>query len=134
MRDDDFFEDDDYDEEEDIEMVPGDDRQKEILKWLVDSPLAERLEHGAKVDFFIRQGSPVRLKDGTIVEAVSWLESEGFNESLYVEGYTVSIRELDQAEEEVMIFTQRHLVDAPFEYEVVDLSDSYDDSPEDVPF
>jgi len=136
MREADFFEDDDYDydDDDDIEMILGDDRQKEILKWLVDSPLAERPGHGAnKADFFIRHGSPVRLKDGTIVEAVSWLESEGFDESLYVEGYTVSIRELDQATDEVMIFTKREMVDAPFEYEVVELSDTLG-SPDDIPF
>ena len=78
MREDDFFEDDDYDYDVDIEMIPGDERQKEILKWLADSPLAESIEGGSGADFFIRQGSPVRLQGGFIVEAVSWLDSEGF--------------------------------------------------------
>ncbi len=70
MREDDFFEDDDYDV--DVEMMAGDERQEKILKWLANSPLAEPIE-GGRGDFFVRQGSPVRLNDGIIVEAVSWL-------------------------------------------------------------
>jgi hypothetical protein len=132
MREHDFFEDDDYDI--DIEMMEGDDRQKEILKWLADSPLAESLEGGSRADFFIRQGSPVRLKDGTIVEAVSWLDSEGFDESLFIDGYTVSTEFLDYAKGEAMIFRSREVVDAPFDFEYLDDIPGPADDPDDIPF
>lgn len=142
MRERDFFEDDDdeYDDEYDtdadidIEMFIGDERQKQILKWLIDSPLAEPLEGGEKADFFIRQGSPVRLKDGFVVEAVSWLETEGFDESLLVEGYTLSTEFLDNARGQAMIFRKRQIVDAPFEIEALEGLLDASDNPEDIPF
>jgi len=129
MEDYDFFEDDDY--AVDIEMLPGDERQKEILTWLMDSPLAESLEGGSAGDFFIRRGTPVRLKGGFIVEAVSWLDSEGFDESLLIEGYTVSTDFLDHAGGEIMIFRKREVIDAPFEFE--DLASFSADDMEDFP-
>ncbi len=142
MREDDFFEDDDYDYDVDIEMIPGDERQKEILKWLADSPLAESIEGGSGADFFIRQGSPVRLQGGFIVEAVSWLDSEGFDESLFIEGYTVSTEFLDHARNEVMIFRKREVVDAPFGFEDLPPFSTEglegfpgaSDDPDDIPF
>ena len=131
MREDDFFEDDDY--EDDVEMMEGDERQEKILKWLVDSPLAEPIEGGG-ADFFVRQGSPVRLNDGTIVEAVSWLDSEGFDESLLVEGYTVSTQFLEQTMGEVMIFRKRQVVDAPFGFDYLEEPSGEVDGPDDIPF
>jgi len=142
MREHDFFEDDDYDYDDDIEMILSDERQEEILKWLMDSPLAESLEGGGGADFFVRQGSPVRLKDGIIVDAVSWLDSEGFDESLFIEGYTVSTEFLDHTRGEAMIFRKREVIDAPFGFEDVPLFSSEDlegspgdsDDPDDIPF
>lgn len=142
MREHDFFEDDDYDDDDDMELILADERQEEILKWLVDSPLAETIEAGKGADFFIRRGSPVRLKDGTLVDAVSWLDSEGFDESLFIEGYTVSTEFLDHARGEVMIFTKREVVDAPFGFEDLlpfsteDLEElpKASDDPDDIPF
>jgi hypothetical protein len=140
MRENDFFEDDDYDI--DIEMLPGDERQKKILKWLADSPLAEPVEGGSADDFFICQGSPVRLEGGFIVEAVSWLDSEGFDESLLIEGYTVSTEFLDNARGQAMIFRKREVIDAPFAFEDLPPFSSEDlegtsgasDDPDDIPF
>ncbi len=143
MRERDFFDDDDdYDYDVDIEMFPGDERQKKILKWLADSPLAEPIEGGSGADFFIRQGSPVRFQDGSIVEAVSWLESEGFDESLLIEGYTVSTELLDNARGEAMIFRKREIIEAPFAFEdsppfsTEDLEETSgaSDDPDDIPF
>jgi len=142
MKEHDFFEDDDYDYDDDIEMIPGDERQEEILKWLVDSPLAESIEGGSGADFFIRRGSPVRLQGGFIVEAVLWLDSEGFDESLFIEGYTVSTEFLEHARGEVMIFRKRDVVDAPFGFEDLPPFSPKDleglpgasDDPDDIPF
>lgn len=130
---DDDYEDDDY--IDDIEMIPGDERQKEILKWLAASPLAEPIE-GNGADFFVRRGSPVRLQGGLIVEAVSWLDSEGFDETLLVENYTISTQFLDHAWGEVMIFRKREMVDAPFEFEDLSLEGmpGSSDDPDDIPF
>lgn len=134
MKENDFFEDDDYDYDVDIEMITGDKRQEEILKWVADSPLAEPMQEGGGADFFIRRGSPVRLKDGTIVEAVSWLDSEGFDEGLLIEGYTISTEFLDHARGEVMIFRKREIIDAPFEFEDLDGLPGVADDPDDIPF
>ncbi len=91
-------------------------RQTDIFKWLARSNLAEPIQGGSRADFFIRRGQPVRLEDGLLVEIVSWLEYEGFDESLMVEGYTIIKDLVDGADGECLIFRKRKVVHAPFSH------------------
>ena len=131
-----FFEDDE--EFFAMTMDEADERQIMILKWLADSPMAEPVQGGSRDDFFIRRGWPVRLEDGPMVEAVSWLENEGFDEYLLVEGYTVSTDFVDGADGEALIFRKREVIDAPFRYSDGPGSGFYDEElpgdEKDIPF
>ena len=106
---------DDANEGADISMVPADKRQMEIFQWLLCSPMADPVKGGGEGDFMITGGWPIQLKDGPVFEAVSWLESEGFQARLLIEGYTVSREESDSDEAASMVFRRRQVVEAPFE-------------------
>ena len=118
------FLDDEFDEVP-LLMISGTERQKKIVAWLRDSPLAEPIKGGSRADFLVREGSPVRMQEGPVVEMISWLESEGFDESLMVSGYTVSTGMDRRGMGEVMVFRKRQVLEAPFS-----LEDSSDFSPE----
>ena len=63
-------------------------RQTEILRWLASSPLAIPLRHGR--GFFVLRGPRVRLTDGMLLDALDWLQAEGFGAGLALEGYHVT--------------------------------------------
>ena len=50
------------------------------------------------------------------MEAVQWLEHEGFDECLLVEDYTVGMELVDGADGERLIFRKRTVIDAPFRH------------------
>ena len=104
-------------------MVSASKRQEEIVVWLTDSHLAETIKGGSRSDFLVREGSPVRMKDGLVLEILSWLRSEEIDESLMVSGYTVTTGLDRWGVGEVMIFRKKQVFDAPFS--VGDLSDRF---------
>jgi hypothetical protein len=137
MEDYNFFEEDD-EEIYGMKMDKASKRQIRILKWVSASPLAEPIQGGSRGDFFIRPGHPVRLEDGLVVEAVAWLEHEGFDEFLLVKGYTVIRDQVDGADGECLIFRKREIVQAPFRYKEKFLKEDTFDTPpdmeDDIPF
>jgi len=119
--------DDEYGEIPEL-MVSGTKRQEEITAWLADSPLAEPLKGGSRSDFLVREGAPIRMQDGPVVEIISWLESEGFDETLMVSGYTVSTGLDRRGTGDMMVFRKRQVLEAPFSLE--DSSDFISDTEE----
>ena len=119
------FMDDEFDEFR-VLMISATKRQKKIVKWLADSPLAEPVKGGSRADFLVREGSPVRMQDGPMVELLSWLESEGFDENIMVSDYTVSVGPDRRGPGEVMVFRKKQVLKAPFS-----LADSPAEFPED---
>ncbi len=110
------FMDDEFDEY-DVTMIEATKRQEEILAWLADSPLAKPLKGGSRSDFLIQEGAPVRLLDGVLVELLSWLEIEGFEDRLMVSGYVVTTALDRKGTGEVMIFRKRPVMEAPFAFD-----------------
>ena len=88
-------------------------RQTEILRWLASSPLAIPLRHGR--GFFVLRGPRVRLTDGTLLDALDWLQAEGFGAGLALEGYHVAYT-LPGGEyaEKLTFFEMQSVCDAPF--------------------
>ncbi len=110
------FMDDEFDEYE-VTMIEATKRQAEIVAWLADSSLAKPLKGGSRSDFLIQEGAPVRLLDGVLVELLSWLEIEGFEDRLMVSGYVVTTALERKGTGEVMIFRKRPVVEAPFAFD-----------------
>jgi hypothetical protein len=89
------------------------ERQTNIVEWLADSQLAEPLEK-SETGFLVRKGQPVKLIDGSVVEASSWLIEEGINDGLLVSGYYVTVtKNSADAEPEILRFEKRTIIDAP---------------------
>ncbi len=110
------FADDEFDEY-DVMMIEATKRQEEIVAWLADSLLAQPLKGGSRSDFLIREGAPVRLLDGALVELLSWLELEGFEDRLMVSGYVVTTALDRKGTGDVMIFRKTPVVKAPFVFD-----------------
>ncbi len=110
------FMDDEFDEY-DVMMIEATKRQEEIVAWLADSPLAQPLKGGSRSDFLIREGAPVRLLDGALVELLSWLELEGIQDRLMVSGYVVTTALDRKGTGDVMIFRKTPVVEAPFVFD-----------------
>jgi len=105
------------DDKYEIMIIPATKRQEKIAAWLADSTLAEPFRSGSRSDFMVREGSPVLLQGGVSVELLSWLEREGFEDRLMVNGYTVT-KGLDRrGAGVVMVFRKKEVVKAPFKFE-----------------
>jgi hypothetical protein len=63
-------------------------RQTEIVRWLATSSIALPLRHGR--GFFVLRGFRVRLADGTVLDALDWLQAEGFMTGVVLDGYSVA--------------------------------------------
>lgn len=88
-------------------------RQAEILRWLVSSPLALPLRHGR--GFFVLRGPRVRLADGTVLDALDWLQAEGFGAGVALEGYSVAYTPPGgEYAEKLTFFEMQSVYDAPF--------------------
>jgi hypothetical protein len=89
------------------------DRQTEILRWLVTSKLAIPLRHGR--GFFVLRGPRVRLTDGTLWDALEWLQAEGFGVGLALDGYNVAYTPPGgEYAEKLTFFEMQPICDAPF--------------------
>ena len=104
------------------ENYPGDlkimrmatERQTNIVEWLAESQLAEPLEK-SETGFIVRKEQPVKLLDGNVVEALSWLIDEGINDGLLVSGYYVTTTKNSvDAEPDILRFEKKTVIDAPF--------------------
>lgn len=88
-------------------------RQSEVLRWLMGSPLALPLRHGR--GFFVLRGPQVRLADGTLLDALDWLQSEGFSTGLALDGYQVAYTPPGgEYAEKLTFFVMQPVCDAPF--------------------
>ena len=87
-------------------------RSEKIVKWLsTQSELVGPLSNNP--GFFIRKNKIIRLKNGTEVEALDWLKSEGIIDGEKICGYKVKfLPARDQFEERLIFF--KEIVDAPF--------------------
>lgn len=89
------------------------DRQTEILRWVVTSSLAIPLRHGR--GFFVLRGPRVRLADGTLLEALDWLQAEGFVAGLTLDGYTLAYTPPGgEYAEKLTFFAAPSVLDVPF--------------------
>ncbi|MBS1224400.1 MAG: hypothetical protein H6R24_1078 [Proteobacteria bacterium] len=88
-------------------------RQAEIIRWLVTSHLAIPLRHGR--GFFVLRGPRVRLADGTLLDALDWLQAEGFGAGLMLDGYHVAYTPPGgEYAEKLTFFEMQTVYDAPF--------------------
>ncbi len=88
-------------------------RQSEILRWLVSSRLALPLRHGR--GFFVLRGLRVRLSDGTLMDALDWLQAEGFGAGVVLDGYSVAYTPPGgEYAEKLTFFEAQTVCDAPF--------------------
>lgn len=88
-------------------------RQAEILRWLVSSQLAIPLRHGR--GFFVLRGPRVRLVDGSLLDALDWLQAEGFGAGLALDGYNVAYTPPGgEYAEKLTFFAMQTVCDAPF--------------------
>ncbi|OQX96504.1 hypothetical protein B6I21_00825 [candidate division KSB1 bacterium 4572_119] len=87
-------------------------RAEQIVKWLSEqSELVGQLSNNT--GFFIRKGKIVKLKDGSEVEALDWLNREGIIDKKIISGYKVKhLPAKEQFDECLMFF--KEVVDAPF--------------------
>lgn len=87
-------------------------RQTEIVRWLATSSIALPLRHGR--GFFVLRGFRVRLADGTILDALDWLQAEGFMTEVVLDGYSVTYTPAGGKYTERLTFFEMRTVDVPF--------------------
>ena len=87
-------------------------RAEQIVEWLAtQSELVGPISNSK--GFFIRRGKIIKLKNGTEVEALEWLEKEGITGGKKIGGYQVKhLPPKDQFAECLMFF--KEVLHAPF--------------------
>ena len=88
-------------------------RRTEVLSWLKTSSLA--IPWRRATGFFVLRGARVQLADGTLMDALDWLDAEGFQDVLKVEGYSVVYSPPGgEYAEKLTFFEQQTAFDVPF--------------------
>jgi len=104
-------------------------RMEAIFEWLRSSELVRYHKRGG--GFFVSKGTAVRLQDGTVMEAIEWLVSEGFEKGASVKHFTVRHSDPTGQFSERITFFPMPAIEAPFSRRPVVLSPICDD---DMPF
>lgn len=89
-------------------------RQERIVDWLSRTPdLGIPMRSGA--GFYVNRGAMIRLKNGQEVEAIEWLEKEGFHNGTVIGGYSLKHAPAsEQFSEKLSFFKVTTMTDAPF--------------------
>ena len=87
-------------------------RQTETVRWLATSSIALPLRHGR--GFFALRGFRIRLADGTLLDALDWLQTEGFMTGVVLDGYSVPYTPVGGNYAERLTFFEMLTMDIPF--------------------
>ncbi|HQC71927.1 MAG TPA: hypothetical protein PLE42_04320 [Candidatus Competibacteraceae bacterium] len=87
-------------------------RQTETVRWLATSSIALPLRHGR--GFFALRGFRIRLADGTLLDALDWLQTEGFMTGVVLDGYSVAYTPVGGNYAERLTFFEMRTMDIPF--------------------